>query len=122
MHSFRASSWSRAQVRCSETRRLTLQDYWNIVDEHFEARKRVIAVRKELSRAAQELRSVQKRLLVRFKDKNPMPLGNMDTLLETTYSRISDLSSTWEEEQVSASSTDRRRLPGSNASCLCFGV
>lgn len=122
MHPFRASSWSRAQVWCSETRRLTLQDYWNIVDEHFEARKRVIAVRKELSRAAQELRSVQKRLLVRFKDKNPMPLGNMDTLLETTYSRISDLSSTWEEEQVSASSTDRRRLPGSKASCLCFGV
>ena len=38
-------------------------------------------------RAAQ-FRAIQKRLLSRFKDKNPTPLTNLDTLLEGTYRQL----------------------------------
>ena len=71
-----------------------------MIDGHFEARGRVLAIRKELSRRAQELRSIQKRMLVRFKDKSPAPMGNMDTLMENTYGEIMTLADQWEEEQV----------------------
>jgi len=84
----------------SFTENLPLQDYWAVIDAHFQARGRVLLTRQELSRRAQEMRSVQKRLLMRFKDKNPAPLGNMDTLLEDTYSKISGLSNQWEQEQA----------------------
>ena len=61
----------------------------------------MLAIRKELSRRAQEFRSIQKRMLVRFKDKSPAPMANMDTLMETAYAEIMGLADRWEEEQVS---------------------
>ena len=41
-----------------------------------------------LTQRAAQFRSIQKRLLTRFKDKTPAPLQNLDTLLEGTYRQV----------------------------------
>ena len=41
-----------------------------------------------LSERAHQFRSIQKRLLVRFKDRNPSPLSNLDLLFEDTYRHL----------------------------------
>lgn len=42
---------------------------------------------------------VQKRLLNRFKDKNPTPLNNLDFLLTHTYSKIIEMTNTVDKEK-----------------------
>lgn len=39
---------------------------------------------------AHQFRLIQKRLLVRYKDRNPAPLNNLDVLLEGTYHSLID--------------------------------
>ena len=41
-----------------------------------------------LAQRAQQFRSIQRRLLTRFKDKTPAPLSNLDTLLDGTYRQV----------------------------------
>ena len=41
-----------------------------------------------LSRHAQQFRSIQKRLLTRFKDKTPVGLAHLDTLLDGTHMQV----------------------------------
>jgi Bardet-Biedl syndrome 9 protein len=52
----------------------------------------LISIRNELNQRAQQFRVIQKRLLVRFKDKNAAPLQHMDLLLEGTYKQLIELS------------------------------
>jgi len=49
---------------------------------------------------AHQFRSVQKRLLVKFKDKNPQPLQHLDLLLDDTCQQLNALSVTVDEAQV----------------------
>ena len=46
---------------------LPLDEYFALVDEHFATRKTIARIDLELEQRAQQFRSVQKRLLVRFK-------------------------------------------------------
>lgn len=46
--------------------------------------------REWLGRHAHQLRSVQKRLLTRFKDKTPVGLAHLDTLLDGTYMQVGE--------------------------------
>lgn len=45
---------------------------------------------------------IQKRLLNRFKDKNPSPLNNLDFLLNHTYEQIIEMALKIEENQKSS--------------------
>jgi len=67
---------------------LPLPEYFRLIDEHFDQRVSIAALRKELDSRAHQLRVVQKRLLIRFKDKTPSPLQHLDTLLEATYDDV----------------------------------
>jgi len=49
---------------------------------------------------------VQKRLLNRFKDKNPSPLNNLDFLLTHTYSKIIDMTNTVDKEKEKLASAN----------------
>lgn len=49
---------------------------------------------------------VQKRLLNRFKDKNPSPLNNLDFLLTHTYSKIIDMTNTVDKEKEKMASAN----------------
>lgn len=54
-----------------------------------------------LNCAAHQYRVVEKRLLSRFKDRNPSPLNNLDTVSEETFLRLVDLGDEVERAQRS---------------------
>lgn len=70
---------------------LPLHDYFGLVDDHFELRKHLVELRGELANRTQQYRVIQKRLLLRFKDRNPAPLNHLDTLLNMTFEHTVEL-------------------------------
>ncbi|CAG5132842.1 unnamed protein product, partial [Candidula unifasciata] len=66
---------------------LPLQEYFELVDTHFNFRTNTLRCKEILAQRASQFRTIQKRLLTRFKDKTPAPLLNLDTLLEGTYTQ-----------------------------------
>jgi Bardet-Biedl syndrome 9 protein len=67
---------------------LPLQDFFGIVDRHHAVRQQYAANNVRLGNRARQFRAIQKRLLMRFKDKNPVALVHLDSLLEGTFHQI----------------------------------
>ena len=65
-----------------------MQELFDVIDKFFEVRKQASKLRKVLEKRTVQFRMIQKRLLNRFKDKNPSPLNNLDFLLQHTYDQI----------------------------------
>lgn len=80
-----------AKLICKED--LPLQDYFIAIDSHFECRKQQLQLRDILSDYTEQYRAIQKRMLIRFKDKTPSTLNNLDILLDRTYRQIIAISS-----------------------------
>lgn len=78
---------------------LPINSYFLYINEHFNRRKLLEDLYAQLNDRAHMFRTVQKRLLVRFKDKNPSLMEGLSELMETTYSRILQLSDEIEENQ-----------------------
>lgn len=70
---------------------LPLHDYFALVDDHFALRKHLEQLRSDLADRTQQYRVIQKRLLVRFKDRQPAPLNHLDTLLNLTFEQTVQL-------------------------------
>ena len=64
---------------------IPLVELFEIIDQHFAIRKESAKLRKMMESRTVQFRMIQKRLLNRFKDKNPSPLNNLDFLLNHTY-------------------------------------
>ncbi|CEL98014.1 unnamed protein product [Vitrella brassicaformis CCMP3155] len=67
---------------------LPLHDYFILLDDHFALRCHLRDLRKELEDRTQQYRAVEKRLLVRFRDRNPSPLQHLDFLLNVSYQQV----------------------------------
>jgi len=76
---------------------LPLHDYFALMDDHFALRKHLEELRADLADRTQQYRVIQKRLLVRFKDRNPSPLAHLDTLLTLTFEQIVQLTEAIED-------------------------
>lgn len=76
-------------ISCSDA--IPLKDYYRAIEDHYNTRVKLAETESLLNDRAQQFRVVQKRLLVRFKSKNPAPLNNMDTLLRSTYQSLQEL-------------------------------
>jgi len=87
---------------------LPLQDYFAIIDDHFKAREALVQLNQTLAERAHQFRSIQKRLLVRFKDRNPAPLTNLDTLMSQTYSMLTDFAKQVEAKQRALTTAGNR--------------
>jgi Bardet-Biedl syndrome 9 protein len=74
------------------TEPLPLQDFYNAIDQHFERRLELRSALSDLNDCAHQFRIIEKRLLVRFKDRNPAPLSQLDSLMHETYRQLLDLS------------------------------
>ncbi|XP_063465758.1 protein PTHB1 isoform X13 [Symphalangus syndactylus] len=70
---------------CSFSGSIPLQEYFELIDHHFELRINGEKLEELLSERAVQFRAIQRRLLARFKDKTPAPLQHLDTLLDGTY-------------------------------------
>uniref|UniRef100_A0A383VDZ0 PTHB1 N-terminal domain-containing protein n=1 Tax=Tetradesmus obliquus TaxID=3088 RepID=A0A383VDZ0_TETOB len=79
---------------------LPLQDVFELVDRHFALRAALAAANEALEQREVQFRSVQKRLLVRYKDRNAAPLNQLDVLMEETYDQILDLATQMEQLQA----------------------
>ena len=79
---------------------IPLPEYLECVERHHALRKDMAVRRDRLADRAQQYRSVQKRLLVRYKERNPAPVGHLDLLLQGTYDELLDLGTAYEEQQA----------------------
>ena len=70
------------------------------ISEHYGLRVRLTELQALLNDNAHQYRVVCKRLLVRFKDKNPSPLGGLEVLARETYEKIMTLSDEVDGVQV----------------------
>ncbi|XP_008049390.1 protein PTHB1 isoform X3 [Carlito syrichta] len=73
---------------CSFSGSMPLQEYFELIDHHFELRIHGEKLEELLSERAVQFRAIQRRLLTRFKDKTPAPLQHLDTLLDGTYKQV----------------------------------
>jgi len=70
------------------TEALPFNEYFAIMEAHYTARQALAVSQQTLSERAHQFRSIQKRLLVRFKDRNPSPMNNLDSLFEDTFKQL----------------------------------
>eukprot|EP00794_Sanderia_malayensis_P017473 gene17473-19220_t len=78
---------------------LPLNEYFQLIDVHFEQRQNRLRFKDLLSQRAHQFRVIQRRLLTRFKDKTPAALANLDVLLEGTYRQLLALGEATEDAQ-----------------------
>ncbi|CAF4578391.1 unnamed protein product, partial [Rotaria magnacalcarata] len=57
---------------------LPLNDYFSIIDRHYELRVECEQINSTLEISSKQFRAIQKRLLSKFKDKTPSLLDNLD--------------------------------------------
>jgi Bardet-Biedl syndrome 9 protein len=69
---------------------IPLKDFFSVIDRHFAARKLLQDSQQHLGELAQQFRAVQKRLLVRFRERNPTPIASLELLFEETYRLLHD--------------------------------
>lgn len=70
---------------------IPLNQLFTLIDKHLDARFRVKNLKESLSSNAIHFRSVQKRMLIKLKDRNPTLLNNLDLLIKTSYNRVRKL-------------------------------
>eukprot|EP01034_Spumella_vulgaris_P030819 gene30819-38095_t len=85
-------------VKCVDP--LPLDEFFAAIQLHFATRLRLNELNLQLDGFAHQYRLVEKRLLVRFKDKNPTPLGGLDALLKETYAKIITAADSIQEQQT----------------------
>lgn len=87
----------RLQIEYTEA--LPLREFYEIIDEHFQRRQDLERFSESLNCAAHQYRVVEKRLLSRFRDRNPSPLDKLDVVSEETYTRLVQLGEQVENAQ-----------------------
>ncbi|KAF1331690.1 Pthb1 protein, partial [Globisporangium splendens] len=79
---------------------LPLADFFGTIDTHFLLRKEKLELSAQLNDRAHQFRVIQKRLLVRYKDRNPAAVNCLDVLLHGTYDQLVTLSHRMEDVEA----------------------
>ncbi|XP_044271066.1 protein PTHB1 [Tribolium madens] len=69
------------------------------VRAHFNSQQKFVSLQNQIIQLSAQLRLIQKRLIAKFKIKNPTSLANLELLLGDTYSEIMKLTEEFEEEK-----------------------
>uniref|UniRef100_A0A2K5QRJ4 Bardet-Biedl syndrome 9 n=1 Tax=Cebus imitator TaxID=2715852 RepID=A0A2K5QRJ4_CEBIM len=107
---------------CSFSGSMPLQEYFELIDDHFELRINGEKLEELLSERAVQFRAIQRRLLTRFKDKTPAPLQHLDTLLDGTYKQVIALADAVEENQGSLFQSFTRLKSATHLVILLIGL
>uniref|UniRef100_F6SM59 Bardet-Biedl syndrome 9 n=1 Tax=Callithrix jacchus TaxID=9483 RepID=F6SM59_CALJA len=107
---------------CSFSGSMPLQEYFELIDRHFELRMNGEKLEELLSERAVQFRAIQRRLLTRFKDKTPAPLQHLDTLLDGTYKQVIALADAVEENQGSLFQSFTRLKSATHLVILLIGL
>ncbi|XP_043544707.1 protein PTHB1 isoform X4 [Chiloscyllium plagiosum] len=108
--------------RCMFPGPLPLQEYFQLIDRHFELRINAEKYKELLSERAVQYRAIQRRLLTHFKDKTPTPLRNLDTLLDGTYRQLAALADAAEENQANLYQVFTRLKSGTHLFVQLIGL
>jgi Bardet-Biedl syndrome 9 protein len=84
-------------VSCAEP--FPYADYFSCIEAHFGTRQLLVGLYSQINDSAHLFRVVQKKLLARFKDKNPAPLAGVEVMMRDTYARLLSLADEAEEAQ-----------------------
>ena len=68
---------------------LPLPLYFDLIDNHLTLRHEIINLRKRLSEQAAQFRAIEKRFLIKLKDRNPAASGEIDHLITFEHSKVS---------------------------------
>ena len=119
-----------SDLECSYTSSLPLQEFFNEIDTYFlkveiitkrcnllhvsclYQRKQYKTCLETLTQRMAQFRCIERRLLTRFKDKTPVPLTNLDMLLEGTHKQVQASC-----DMVQEASREEERV-GSNLGCI----
>lgn len=85
-------------VKCSD--KYPLEEFFAAIDVHFNTRLLLVEQLSQLNDRAHQFRMIQKRLLVRYKEKNPTALGGIDVIMRESYDAIMVLSDSVEKNQA----------------------
>lgn len=107
---------------CSFSGSMPFQEYFELIDHHFELRINGEKLEELLSERAVQFRAIQRRLLTRFKDKTPAPLQHLDTLLDGTYKQVIALADAVEENQDSLFQSFTRLRSATHLVILLIGL
>uniref|UniRef100_A0A8C8ZX58 Bardet-Biedl syndrome 9 n=1 Tax=Prolemur simus TaxID=1328070 RepID=A0A8C8ZX58_PROSS len=107
---------------CSFSGSVPLQEYFELIDHHFELRINGEKLEELLSERAVQFRAIQRRLLTRFKDKTPAPLQHLDTLLDGTYKQVIALADALEENQDNLFQSFTRLKSATHLMILLIGL
>ena len=120
-----------SDLECSYTSSLPLQEFFNEIDTYFlkveiiqnlscilshvsclYQRKQYKTCLETLTQRMAQFRCIERRLLTRFKDKTPVPLTNLDMLLEGTHKQVQASC-----DMVQEATREEERV-GSNLGCI----
>ena len=88
-----------AHTKFSFQEEMPIKEYLGLIEEHHSMRMSLGASKELLAERSHQFRAIQKRLLIRFKERNPAPIDCLDKLLEGTYDEILELASLHEQQQ-----------------------
>lgn len=83
---------------------LPLDSLFERIDSHLACRQRMKELDDALAKRAHQFRAVQRRLLARYKDKNPSSLDHLTTLVEGTHAQITELDDSLSKEKATLAS------------------
>jgi Bardet-Biedl syndrome 9 protein len=101
---------------------LPLGEYFPLLEAHHTQRQVVSTLHSSLTSLSQQFRAVQKRLLVRYKDKNPTPLLSFDVLLKESHQAIQALSLQLDGEQKALSDLSSKLAAASHHLVLLLSL
>ena len=79
---------NKSVVSYQDSLQVPLHEFLNAIREHYEYRLELKSRTKTLENLSRQYRVTNKRLLTRFKDKNPSPLKGLEILVRETYEKI----------------------------------
>ncbi|CUI14745.1 Hypothetical protein, putative [Bodo saltans] len=86
---YRSDEGSSEPLRLDAPDGLPLEEFLGMVDVHCAMRTELATAQQRLANEAQQFRAIQKRLLVRYRDRNhPTPLASLEHLFQDTYRRL----------------------------------
>lgn len=85
---------------------LVLEAFFDELRAHYALRTEITERLSRLNDVSHQFRMIEKRLLARFRDRNPAPLGGLDSMLRESYNEIIKLA---DDVQMSQSHQRRQR-------------
>ena len=86
---FKKNKVAKENLEVSFQEALPLQDLFESLDQHCSAVSQYNILHRQFVYRSKQLRALQKRVLLRFKDKNPVSLSQLEILLDDTVAQIS---------------------------------